>query len=195
MEEFKLRSQKILYKGFVGIDEYDFEIPSQNLSARRIVIRRPDAVAILLVNKDTNKLILIKQFRAPVFVKEGQGYVYEIPAGVMETNENPEETIVRETLEETGYRLIKPEFLLTFYPTVGILDERIHLYYGIVTTKDKIEEGGGIDTEKEFIDIIELSFAEAFSLLDNGEIIDGKTIIGLFYLKKLIEEKVLCIQP
>jgi len=187
MEEFKLLSHKILYKGFVGIDEYDFEIPSQNLTARRIVIKRPDAVAILLINKDTEKVVLIKQFRAPVFAKEGgKGYVYEIPAGVIETNEDPEGTIIRETLEETGYRLEKPEFLLTFYPTVGILDERIHLYYGIVTNKDKIEDGGGLETEKEFIDIIELPFSEALSLLETGKIIDGKTLIGLFYLKKLI---------
>lgn len=190
MEEFIPKSHKILYKGFVGIEEYEFEIPSQNLSAKRIVVNRPDAVAILLINKTTDSVVLIKQFRAPVFAKEGQGYVYEIPAGVMETEEDPEETIIRETLEETGYRLEKPKFLLTFYPTVGILDERIHLYYGIVTTKDKIEEGGGLDTEKEFIDIIELTYAEALSLIDKGEIIDGKTIIGLFYLKKLIEEKV-----
>lgn len=187
MEEFKLRSHNILYKGFVGVDEYNFEIPSQNLTARRIVVKRPDAVAILLINKDTEKVVLIKQFRAPVFTKEGgDGYVYEIPAGVMEKDENPEGTIIRETLEETGYRLEKPEFLITFYPTVGILDERIHLYYGIVTNNDKIEDGGGLDTEKEFIDIIELPFSEALSLLETGEIIDGKTLIGLFYLKKLI---------
>lgn len=190
MEEFKLRSHKIIFKGFVGIEEYEFEIPSQNLSAKRTVVKRPDAVAILLINKTTDNVILIKQFRAPVFAKEGQGYVFEIPAGVMEKNEDPLSTIIRETLEETGYRLSKPEFLLTFYPTVGILDERIHLYYGIVTTKDKIEDGGGLDTEKEFIDIIELPFDDALSLIDQGEIIDGKTIIGLFYLKKLIEEKV-----
>jgi GDP-mannose pyrophosphatase NudK len=191
MEEFIPLSHKILYKGFVGVDEYVFEIPSQNITARRTVIKRPDAVAILLINKTTDKVVLIKQFRAPVFAKEGgNGYVFEIPAGVMEIDENPDETIIRETLEETGYKLIKPEFLLTFYPTVGILDERIHLFYGLVTTNDKIEEGGGLDTEKEFIDIIELPFSEAFSLLDNGEIIDGKTIIGLYYLKKLIEKKV-----
>lgn len=189
MEEFIPRSHKILYKGFVAVEEYEFEIPSQNLSAKRTIIKRPDAVAILLINKTTNKVILINQFRAPVFAKEGQGYVWEIPAGVMEAGEDPNETIIRETLEETGYRLAKPELLLSFYPTVGILDERIHLYYGIVYGYDKIEKGGGLDTEKEFIDIIELSFAEAFSMLDKGEIVDGKTIIGLFYLRKLIEQQ------
>ena len=192
MEEFKLRSNKNLFKGFVTVDEYDFEIASQNLYAKRTVIKRPDAVAILLINKTSEKLILIKQFRAPVFAKEGgQGYVWEIPAGVMETDEDPQETIIRETLEETGYRLANPELLLTFYPTVGILDERIYLYYGIVTNNDKIEKGGGLDTEKEFIDIFELPFAEALSMLDTGEIVDGKTIIGLFYLKKLIDSKII----
>jgi nudix-type nucleoside diphosphatase (YffH/AdpP family) len=188
MEEFKQLSHKILYKGFVGVEEYVFEIPSQHQTARRIIVKRPDAVAILLINKSSNTVILIKQFRAPVYAKEGgDGYVYEIPAGVMEAGENPEETIIRETLEETGYKSQKPELLLTFYPTVGILDEKIHLYSGIVTEEDKIEDGGGLDTEKEFIDIIELPYSEALSMVDNGEIVDGKTIIGLFYLKKLIE--------
>lgn len=192
MEEFKLRSNKNLFKGFVTVDEYDFEIVSQNLYAKRTVIKRPDAVAILLINKTSEKLILIKQFRAPVFAKEGgQGYVWEIPAGVMETDEDPQETIIRETIEETGYRLANPELLLTFYPTVGILDERIYLYYGIVTNSDKIEKGGGLDTEKEFIDVFELPFAEALSMLNTGEIVDGKTIIGLFYLKKLIDSKII----
>ena len=189
MEEFKSLSHKILYKGFVDVEEYVFEIPSQKLTARRVIVKRPDAVAILLINKTSDKVVLIKQFRAPVFAKEGgDGYVYEIPAGVMETDENPEETIIRETLEETGYRLGKPEHLLTFYPTVGILDERIHLYYGIVSDDDKIEDGGGLDTEKEFIEIIELPFTDALALIDKGDIIDGKTLIGLFYLKKLTDE-------
>jgi ADP-ribose pyrophosphatase len=192
MEEFKLRSHKNLYTGFVGVDEYHFEIPSQNVTARRIVIKRPDAVAIILINKETKKVVLIKQFRAPVFAKDGgNGYVYEIPAGVMEADEDPAETIIRETMEETGYRLGKPELLLSFYPTVGILDEKIHLFYGIVASNDKIEAGGGLDTEKEFIDIIEMSFSEALTLLESGQIIDGKTMIGLFYLKKLLEEKVI----
>jgi GDP-mannose pyrophosphatase NudK len=189
MEEIKPEYHKNLYKGFIDFDEYGFSYPKKNTTIRRFVVTRPDAVAILLYNKTNHKVILVKQFRAPVFVKENDGNVLEVPAGIMEKGENILETLVRETLEETGYRLNNPQFLSVFYPSVGVMNERIHLYLGVVEDSDKVEKGGGLDSEKEYLEVIEMSPEELFQLIDEGKIKDGKTMVAVFYLKKILDEK------
>lgn len=117
--------------------------------------------------------------------------VWEVPAGVIEINEKPQETIIRETLEETGFRISDPKLISAFYPTVGLLNEVIYLYYDFVETTDKIKTGGGNDQENEFLDVVEMTYSEALHLLDSGQVIDGKTIIALLWLKNAILGKTL----
>lgn len=191
MADIKFTSRKNLFKGFVGVDELEFYIPSKKQSITRTVVTRPDAVAILLYNKSSRKVVLIKQFRAPVYTKDKDGFILEVPAGVIERDESPEETIIRETLEEVGYLISKPRLIISFYPTTGLLNEIIHLYFDIIDDKDKVEEGGGLDTESEYLEVIELHVDQVFELLNQGKIIDAKTIIALLYLKnQLLENKV-----
>jgi GDP-mannose pyrophosphatase NudK len=189
MEKILPTYRKNLYKGFVGVDELGFHYPDRNTDIRRIVVTRPEAIAVLIYNRSSQKIVLIRQFRAPVFLKDSSGYVYEIPAGITEPGEDIVETLQRETLEETGYQIRNSELLITFFPSVGILDERIYLFLTIVEDSDKINAGGGLDSEKEYLDVLEFSPEEAFTLLETGQIIDGKTLIGIFYLKKLLEER------
>lgn len=182
-EKIKELSRKTLYRGFAGVEEYRFRLPQNNSEVTRTVITRPSAAAIILVNKSEKKIILIRQFRAPVYHNTREGMVWEVPAGVIEPHEKPEETIIRETLEETGFRISDPKLISAFYPTVGLLNEVIYLYYDFVENADKIKTGGGNDFENEFLDVVELSFSEAINLLDSGQVIDGKTIIALLWLK------------
>jgi len=187
MGKIKELSRKILFKGFAGIEQYVFELPENHQEVSRVVITRPEAAAILLINKTAQKVVLIRQFRAPVYHNNGDGFVYEVAAGIIEKGENPIDSIIRETFEETGYHIANPILISSFYPTVGLLNEIIHLYYAVVETSDKTGNGGGLENENEFLDVTEFSFDEVFSLLDKGEIIDAKTIIALLWLKNKVE--------
>jgi nudix-type nucleoside diphosphatase (YffH/AdpP family) len=188
MTKMKFTSRKNLFQGFVGVDELKFSLPEKNQAITRTVVTRPDATAILLYNKTSHKVVLIKQFRAPVYTKDNDGVILEVPAGVIEQGESPQETIIRETLEEVGYRITNPQLLTSFYPTTGLLNEIIHLYFSVVEDKDKVGEGGGVEAEAEYLEVTEIEVDKALELLDKGQLIDAKTIIAILYLKNWLSK-------
>ena len=102
---------------------------------------------------------------------------------MVENGHSMEESIIREITEESGYHVSKVDFLFNFYPTPGGSNEKVHLYYAEVEQKDKQSFGGGVKSEGEDILVQELSFDEAFKMMDSGEIIDAKTLIALLWLE------------
>ena len=181
-----LHSQQNLFSGFVKVDELKLYVENKETYIRRFVVRRPEASCILLYNKDNHSFVFIRQFRAPLFGKEDSAYILEVPAGVLNAGENPMETIIRECLEETGYQISHPQWLTTIYPSPGILDEKIHLFFAEVTNSDKVTSGGGLESEHEYLEVIEIPVDEAYEMVESGEIIDGKTISCLFFAKNRI---------
>ena len=184
MMEVKIEKQKRLLEDFISVDEtyLQFEKFNGEMSdtVRRLKIRSGDAVAAVVFNNETGKFIFTYQFRYPSYM-HGQGWMLELVAGMIE-NEPPEKAIHREILEEIGYNSSRGiKHIQTFYTSPGISSERIFLYYAQVTNKDKINEGGGLESENEDIKIIELTEQEIFNALNDNKIADAKTIIGLMY--------------
>ena len=152
-------------------------------------MERGNAVAALIFNRDTQKIVLVNQFRYPT-CQHGTGWITEVVAGMITENEDPQETVKRELIEESGYQTEKLEHIGGFYVSPGGTTERIILYYAEVRDRDKIEPGGGLEQENENVQILEYSLEESIRMLDNGEFNDAKTIIALLWLKnKIMEEK------
>lgn len=147
----------------------------------RLSLERGDGVSAVLHKIEDDSLLLIEQFRYPAH-QHGEGWLLELAAGIVGPNENPAESMRRELLEETGYRVDKLEPISTFYPSPGGCSERIFLYYAAVTEVDKITAGGGVPSENEDIRSLWLPRAEALAMLNDGRICDAKTIIGLQWL-------------
>ena len=145
---------------------------------RRLNFKREDSSCALLFNKETDSLLLVNQFRYPSFTK-GEGFLSEVPAGIVEKKENPEETIIREIIEETGYKIENPTLLYCFFPSPGISSERCFLYYAEVINKDKKQLGGGLVSENEDIQTIWIPKNQVREVLKKGDIKDAKTIIAL----------------
>lgn len=148
-----------------------------NKSSKREIVDHNGGVAIAAL-KDNGKIILVNQYRLAA-----QDNLIEVPAGKLEKNEDPNEACKREFLEETGYELKDFKRVLEFYPTSGYSTEKIHLYIGFVG--DYI--GQDLD-ENEYIDVSEVSIEEAIKMIDQGQIIDAKTIIGILMLSRKLEE-------
>jgi len=153
---------------------------------RRISLERGDSVAVVIFNLNTNKIILVSQFRYPAY-KSGQGWLIEAIAGIVDPKEVPEEAARREVQEETGLTISTLEHISTFYPSPGGSSERIHLYYSEVSGESAKYKGtGGLVSEGEDILAVEVTLDEALSKIKSGEIKDAKTIIGIYWLENRI---------
>jgi len=156
---------------------------------RRISLERGDSVAVIILNLNTNKIILVSQFRYPSY-KTGHGWLTEAIAGIVDTDETPEESARREVQEETGLSISKLEQISTFYPSPGGSSERIHLFYSEVSGENAKYKGtGGLISEGEDIKAEELSLEEALGKIKSGEIMDAKTIIGIYWLENQLLKK------
>ena len=106
-------------------------------------------------------------------------HIIVIPAGKIDEHETPLEAITREIREETGYNATDIEEIMEFYPSPGCLSEKVFLFMGIVNNSDKIDIGGGLKKEGEFIKILEISVEKVYEIIDLGGIRDAKTIIAI----------------
>lgn len=134
----------------------------------REIVRHPGAV-VLLPLVDDDHVCLIRNYRVTI----GQTLI-ELPAGTLEPGEPPLVTAGRELLEETGYVAEQLELLHTYYPSPGIMDERMYLYVARHLTYAAPQRELG-----EEIDNLVVSWDEALRLIDQGEIRDAKTLAGL----------------
>jgi len=144
---------------------------------------RGNGAVILLYNKISGTVILTRQFRLPTFINGNTtGMLIEACAGLLD-NDNPEECIKRETEEETGYKISKVEKVFEAYMSPGSVTEILHFFIAEYSHEMKITDGGGLEEEGENIEVLELPFEDALAMIDNGEIMDAKTIMLLQYLR------------
>ncbi|HEU5165288.1 MAG TPA: GDP-mannose pyrophosphatase NudK [Chitinophagaceae bacterium] len=144
---------------------------------------RGNGATILLFNKDQQTVILTRQFRLPSFINgNSSGMLIEACAGLLD-KDNPEDCIRRETEEETGYKITDVRKIFEAYMSPGSVTEILYFFIAEYHKAMKVSEGGGVDHEEESIEVLELNIQEAMSMVDKGEIKDGKTIMLLQYIK------------
>lgn len=184
--KIKILSEQILSKNWFLLKKIIFEIQIDENHIQkqdREVYDRGNGATILLYNKSKKTIILIKQFRLPTYLNgNATGILIESCAGMVE-QENAEACIKRETEEETGFQINKVEKLFEAYMSPGALTEIIHFFKAEYTSDMKISEGGGLASEQENIEVIELPFDDAYKMIASGEIKDAKTILLLQYAK------------
>ena len=110
----------------------------------------------------------------------------EVCAGLLDQDE-PEQCIIRETEEETGYRISKVQKIMETYMSPGAITEILYLFIGEYDASMKVSEGGGLDHEQEDIEVIEMPFEKAYNMIATGELKDAKTIMLLQYAKINLE--------
>jgi nudix-type nucleoside diphosphatase (YffH/AdpP family) len=180
------------FDGFFKVDEIDVSHQGHDGAMRReqrLVFERGDAVAVLIYDAASKAVIVLEQFRAPVLVARrrddphtSDGWIVEAVAGMIDEGETPEQAVIRETLEETGYRITAPRPIGTFFSSPGGTSERIFLYFAEVAAADRVDKGGGIAGEED-IAPVRLSADELFRRLDRNQIEDAKLAIAAYWLK------------
>jgi ADP-ribose pyrophosphatase len=169
--EKRLKSTEIYEGRILNLRVDDVKLPDGKESKREI-IEHADGVAIIPYLSKTEEVIMVKQFRNPA-----ERILLELPAGMLEVNEEVKECARRELEEETGYRVGDLKRIGSFYSSPGFCDEKIHLYLAQDLSKYKQQTDGD-----EFIEIVKMSVEDLKEKLYTSKMIDAKTIIGIQYL-------------
>jgi len=182
----KILSTEILSDNWYTLKKVTFDYLQKDGSWKtqsREAYDRGNGATILLYNKENKTVILIRQFRMPTFINGNEsGFLIEACAGLLD-KDNPEDCIRRETEEETGYKITAVRKIFEAYMSPGSVTEMLHFFVAEYSKQMKVNEGGGLEHDGEDIEVLELTLDEAMTMIQSGEINDGKTIMLLQYAK------------
>jgi len=178
---FRVTKSETIFHGKVfdvKVDEIEYN-GTGNKASRQVAIH-PGGAVILPV-KDDGKIVLISQYRYPF-----NEVIYELPAGKLEKGEDPKDCATRELIEETGYSSNTITKLGKIFTTPGFCDEVLHIYLAenLIAGEHAREEG------EEGMQMFEMTLNEIDKKIQDGEIVDAKTICGISMYKLSVERRV-----
>jgi GDP-mannose pyrophosphatase NudK len=191
MNNINVLESRVLSEQWYTLKKVTFDHTRRNgkrITQTREVYDRGNGATILLYNKTSGSVILTRQFRMPTFLNGNpDGLLIECCAGLLD-RDNPEQAIRRETEEETGYKITSAQKVMEAYMSPGSVTEILYFFVAEYAADMKVSEGGGLETENEDIEVLEIPFSRALEMVKTGEIKDAKTILLLQYaqLNKLL---------
>jgi ADP-ribose pyrophosphatase len=174
LTETTVSSQKVFEGDLLHVYQDHARLPDGKVKIREY-IAHPGAVVIIPL-LDNGELVLERQFRYPLH----QDF-YELPAGKIDSGEDPLVCAQRELLEETGYTAKSWRYLATLHPCIGYSNEKL-IYY---LAQELTFEGANLD-DGEYLEIFTLTPAEALEWVKEGKITDNKSVSGLFWAEKIL---------
>ncbi|WP_026957877.1 ADP-ribose diphosphatase [Aliagarivorans taiwanensis] len=190
-QDVEIKSKETVYQGFFKMERFTLR---HRLYAggwspwfTRECLNRGHAAAILLYDPKLDSVVLIEQFRIGALESPSSPWLLEIVAGMLDSNQPPQEVALREAEEEAGLKVERVLPLPSFLPGAGGLSERIYLYVGEV---DASEAGGnfGLAHEDEDIQVKVVSREEAFVWVQQGRVDNAAAVIALQWLQLNLAE-------
>jgi nudix-type nucleoside diphosphatase (YffH/AdpP family) len=134
-----------------------------------------DAAAVLPFDRARGKVLLIKQFRWPVFEWGYKELLVEVVAGKLD-GDTPLDCINKEAMEEAGVTLSNPRLVTHCFVSPGAVKERVSLFLADYDSTAPRAKGGGHEAEGEDIAVMEMALDEALAMIAAGQIVDMKTV-------------------
>lgn len=170
--EKKIDSEKVFSGTLLHVYKDRVVLPNGKTSVREWV-DHPGASAVLPVF-ESGEIQLIKQFRYPL-----RENFLEVPAGKIDSGEDPLVAAKRELVEESGVEGRHWTLLGDFHPSIGYTNEVIYLYvtWGLERYENSVDDD-------EFVTPVKMQFQEAIDAVFSGSITDGKTIANILKAAK-----------
>ncbi len=169
---WKILSTEYVHKGpWATLRSDRCEMPDGTIVPGYFVLEYPNWVNAVAITED-NKVLIVKQYRHAAGI-----VATEIPGGVIDEGEQPQDAVRRELLEETGYRFDDIELLATIYPNPATANNVTYLY---LARGGKKVAGQALDEHEEII-VEELTIQEAKQLLMENKITQALHCTALFY--------------
>jgi nudix-type nucleoside diphosphatase (YffH/AdpP family) len=137
-----------------------------------------DAAAVLPIDRGGDRVLLIKQFRWPVFEWGFKKLLVEVVAGKLD-GDTPPDCIKKEAMEEAGIAISNPKLVSHCFVSPGAVKERVSLFLAEYDSTAPRAKGGGHEDEGEDIEVLEIKLDDALKMVEHGEIVDMKTILLL----------------
>jgi nudix-type nucleoside diphosphatase (YffH/AdpP family) len=182
-DRIRVKDVRVLSSNYATLKDTTFEWRRANgewQTQTRETFDRGNAATLLPYNLKQRTVVLVKQFRYPAYASGYDDLLIEAAAGLLE-NESPEVRIRAEAEEEIGYRLGEIRKILEAFMSPGAVTEKMHFFVGEYEPAMKIGSGGGVADEGEDIEVLELPIEQALAMVDDGRIVDAKTIMLLQY--------------
>jgi nudix-type nucleoside diphosphatase (YffH/AdpP family) len=180
-DRVRLHSLKILIDNYYTLRQADFDFRRGDGSwqyQERQCYDIGDAAAVLPVDRAQGRILLIRQFRWPVFEWGYKQLLVEVIAGKLD-GDTPTDCIVKEAMEEAGVAISNPRLVSHCFISPGAVKERASMFLAEYDSMAPRAQGGGHEQEGEDIAVLEMSLEEALAMVARGEIVDMKTILLL----------------
>ncbi len=174
LKETRVDGTCVFEGNFLKVNRDTVTLPNGALTTREFIHHPGAVVAIPLF--DDGRVLLERQFRYPLH----QVFI-EFPAGKIDPGESSLVCAQRELQEETGYTATDWQFICTIHNAIAYADEHLDLYLARGLTAGDAK----LDSE-EFLETITATVPELLSMVRTGQITDVKTVIGTFWLEKIL---------
>ena len=185
-DDYEIVKREVLYKGIFCLARYHirqrlFNGEWSEVYQREMLERYP-AAAVLPYDPKLDHVILIEQFRPGSINEWTSPWLIEVPAGLITTDETPEELARREAMEEAGCAIKRVELICDYFVSPGGTNEYLHLFCGEIDSRG-ITGIFGLKDEHEDIRVMNIPAEEAFILLNSGKIKTAPAMVSLLWLQ------------
>jgi ADP-ribose pyrophosphatase len=180
--EVEVISSKLSYEGPL-FRVYTDEILEKGRKVMRDVVRHNGSVVILAIHEGKSKhdplIVMERQYR-----HAAKEYLLEVPAGKLEEGEDPLAGAKRELLEETGFRARRWRKMVRYFASPGFLGEWMQVYLA-----EGLTAGIATPEADETLEVFAMPLSQVEALIDEGKILDGKTLIAVSLYKRLAKQR------
>jgi nudix-type nucleoside diphosphatase (YffH/AdpP family) len=182
-DRVRVKDVRVLSDSHYVLKEVTFDYrrgDGQWQTQKREVFDRGHAATLLPYNLASRTVVLVRQFRLPAFLAGHDDLLIEAAAGMLD-DETPEKRIRAEAEEEIGFRLGAVSKVFEAFMSPGAVTEKLHFFVAEYEAAMRVGSGGGLASEGEDIEVLELPIDEALAMIADGRIADAKTIMLLQY--------------